>query len=332
MYNPIRGGTQPMGKKRRYIHRAKKFATKAFHFLDGIDGTEDGIITDSAGYIEDIIESITLTKDRGNQTVALDCRLAGTDWTGKFVQYKIKDHAGNSKGTAAVPVAKGSSKDINTFTAPAGELTITGGAGKQGASDSFGLNIILDPGSYTITAQAFDNDGQEPASIDTNKPLTAEPTPPKKMKIKRSPVNVSAAAGFILDSDDASTSDGQLSLDISKITATGYQPGAEVVYSAETGANGKGYLVKVQITSKPDDDEDTVLNTDVPIGNDGDATTIVIESGDVPAAERHDDILTTALAVAGEYGVKVTFVPLDLDDGQLPADAITVTGTIKKAE
>ena len=54
-----------MGKKRRYIHRAKKFATKAFHFLDGIDGTEDGIITDSAGYIEDIIESITLTKDRG---------------------------------------------------------------------------------------------------------------------------------------------------------------------------------------------------------------------------------------------------------------------------
>ncbi len=320
-----------MGKKRRYIHRAKKFTTKAFNFLDKIDGSKDGVITDTAGHIDDIIEKITVAKDRGNQTVALDCRLTGRDWTGKFVQYTIKDHSGAQIGTAAAAVVAGS-PGLDKFTAPAGELTITGEAGKQGAEDGNGDNISLDPGIHTVTAQAYDSDGALTPAIDTSVPLTAEPTPPKKMKIKRSELNLSSEAGFILDSDDGATSDGQLSLDISKITATGYQPGAEVVYSAETGVDGAGYKVSVQITSKPAEDAATVLNTDVEIGGAVPAaTSITRDAGQVPAGDREDDILDDALTVAGDYGVKVTFIPLALDDDPLADDAITITGTIKKA-
>ena len=36
-----------MGKKKRYIHRVKKFGKKMFNFLDKVDGTDDEILSDS---------------------------------------------------------------------------------------------------------------------------------------------------------------------------------------------------------------------------------------------------------------------------------------------
>ena len=43
-----------MGKKRRYINRARKFAKKAFAFLDKLDGSAaDGAIEEYDAFVKD---------------------------------------------------------------------------------------------------------------------------------------------------------------------------------------------------------------------------------------------------------------------------------------
>ena len=62
-----------MGKKRRFIHRARKFAKKYFKVLDGFDGgADDSEIEEYAAFID----TINVT-DNQNQTVTFTGRVLG---------------------------------------------------------------------------------------------------------------------------------------------------------------------------------------------------------------------------------------------------------------
>lgn len=62
-----------MGKKRRYIQRARKFAKKAFKFLDKLDGNAaDGAIEEYDAFIDTIVVT-----DNENQTVDIAGRVLG---------------------------------------------------------------------------------------------------------------------------------------------------------------------------------------------------------------------------------------------------------------
>ena len=80
-----------MGKKKRYIHRVKKFGTKMFNFLDKIDGTDDDKISSSKVSLE--IDSLDVV-DRGNQTVKFTAKILGpvtSGAEGHNIKYKIAE-------------------------------------------------------------------------------------------------------------------------------------------------------------------------------------------------------------------------------------------------
>lgn len=56
-----------MGKKRRILNRARKFASKYFQWMDKSDGTDDNILSDVPQYID----ALTIT-DEQNQTVKIE--------------------------------------------------------------------------------------------------------------------------------------------------------------------------------------------------------------------------------------------------------------------
>ena len=315
LYNPTRGGSIKMGKKRRYIQRVKKFGTKMFNFLDKVDGTADSIL--SASEIDNIVESLTLLKDRGNQTIALNSRLLGANFQANRVLYIVKDSEGNSHNVDVLVDHAGTGKD--KFTAPAS-------ASGAAAQDENGV-LILPAGTQTVTAQVFEADG---AAADLTKPVTPK-TSPKKLNVIRSAITATLAAGFVADG----TSAGQIKVDLTKATFSGKQPGVETEYKPindgdpATSDDRRGYKIVVQITAKPDADAVTVLNTPVGLGAGG-GLSFTASNGN--GNSEQDDILNTALTTAGDYSFKVTFTPLDGSDQPLTADAFDATHTITVAE
>ena len=303
-----------MGKKKRYIQRVKKFGTKMFKFLDKVDGTKDDILSDSR--IDNIIESITLAKDRGNQTVAFDSRLLGANFTGKHVRYLVTEAGGTTHNVDVSVAHTGTGK--NKFTAPAA-------ASQAAAQDENGV-LILPAGTHTVVARAYDDDT---GALDANAPLTPA-SDAKEIVVKRSAITATLAAGFVADG----TSAGQIKVDLTKATFSGKQPGVETEYKPINDGNHlttddrRGYKIVVQITAKPDADAVTVLNTPVGLGAGGLSFTASNGNGN----SEQDDLLNAALTTPGDYSFKVTFTPLDGSDQPLTADAFDATHTITVAE
>lgn len=126
-----------MGKKKRYIHRVKKFGRKMFNFLDKVDGTDDDILADTN--IDNIIDRVTVT-DRGNGTIFITSRAIGADFAtatatmsyqveGQVIDADIacvdgNDGAGLDRFTfpSAIPAVDGNGTRIDLAE---GELTVT---------------------------------------------------------------------------------------------------------------------------------------------------------------------------------------------------------------
>jgi len=126
-----------MGKKKRYIHRAEKFAKKYFKILDGFDGSADDAEIESYAAF---IDTITAT-DNNNQTVTLTGRVLGkaSDVTNNAIEYSLDGGA--------------------TFTATAND-TISRDAGDGGldeftynsgtGANAIGIGAALPVGTNTV--------------------------------------------------------------------------------------------------------------------------------------------------------------------------------------
>jgi hypothetical protein len=212
-----------MGKKRRYIQRVKKFGTKMFNFLDKVDGqAADGILDTSGTKIDNIIESVFVT-DRGNQTIKLDARAIGANFTGESITYTVNALTAD---TIAVNTG-GSGRD--KFRFPSAEPAVDGG-------DAL---ILLTPGSHTVTAQI--TGGTHDA------PLVS-----KTFNIARSAITMTPNADFL--KVHADTDNIQMNLD--EITIVGNRPGEEVAYdpSSSDGIESDGDSFKISATMKIGDD------------------------------------------------------------------------------
>ena len=210
-----------MGKKKRYIHRVKKFGKKMFNFLDRLDGNLDDIITDSTGKVDDIIDEVFVT-DRGDQTIKLDARALGTNFTGKNITYTV-----NSLPAATVAVtvgAAGSGRD--KFRFPSAEPAV----------DGTPAAIVLDAGDHTVTAQVI---GQ---SAETN-------TVTKKFRINRSVISMTPNANFLTVNGD------NINMDLREITVVGTRPGElGTPYAPGATEADNGHSFKISGTIKTGDD------------------------------------------------------------------------------
>jgi len=103
-----------MGKKRRYIQRANKFAKKAFNFLDKIDGTQDSQLLSAK--LDTIISEINLA-DRGNGTFSIQVEGMGPGSAGSAgleadkVVYTIDGVAVNANGKLTFAANTGTAKN-----------------------------------------------------------------------------------------------------------------------------------------------------------------------------------------------------------------------------
>lgn len=157
-----------MGKKRRYIQRAKKFAKKAFNFLDKLDGTQDSILLSSK--VDTIISKI-IVADRENQTMSLQFEgmgpgssTGGVGLEKDRVIYKIDGNAVNANGIHTFGAPSGGSKGNRsrfktTEAAPA--------RAGSGASD-----VLLTVGTHKITADLV---GEAAAAASVEITFTGDP-------------------------------------------------------------------------------------------------------------------------------------------------------------
>ena len=240
-----------MGKKKRYIHRTRKFGTKAFRFLDRVDGTADSILSDAR--IDDIIESITLTNDRGNQTVALNCRLLGADFTDRHVRYIITEEGGSTHTVDVSTVTAVGDAGRDKFTAPAA-------AGGAAAENATGV-VILPAGNHSVVAQAFAGDGANGlgGSLDPEKELTVA-TDSVPFKIIRSEISIADPGGATPFA--AKTNAGNIEVNLANLTISGKQPGVEDEYEPVDGVGKGGHGFKLSGTVKSGDDEAAALAAD----------------------------------------------------------------------
>ncbi len=128
-----------MGKKRRYIHRVKKFGTKMFKFLDKVDGTADSIL--SASEIDNIIERVTVA-DRGNRTISITSRAIGANFAAnpEVMAYQVDDEV---KDADIACVDGGASAGVDRYTFPSAHPAVDG-------NDAL---LLLAAGSHTVTAE-----------------------------------------------------------------------------------------------------------------------------------------------------------------------------------
>lgn len=122
-----------MGKKRRYIQRARKFAKKAFKFLDKLDGNAaDGAIEEYDAFIDTIVVT-----DNENQTVDITGRVLGNveDLAEQKIQYSVDGGSTFVDGTITDSSAVGSDR----FTYSVSDI---------------GLGAALDVGTNEIIVRA----------------------------------------------------------------------------------------------------------------------------------------------------------------------------------
>ena len=126
-----------MGKKRRFIHRARKFAKKYFKVLDGFDGsTDDAEIESYAAFID----TITAT-DNNNQTVTFTGRVLGkvSVVTNLGIETNIDD-----AGFVVSPnnaITDNGSGDIDEYTYT---------SNPTGIANALGIGAPLSVGTHTV--------------------------------------------------------------------------------------------------------------------------------------------------------------------------------------
>lgn len=128
-----------MGKKRRYIHKVKKFGRKMFDFLDKVDGTDDDILSDSR--IDNVIDRVTV-KDRGNRTISITSRAIGADFktTNEVMAYQVDTEEIDADIAC---VDGGASAGADRYTFPSANPAVDGN----------GDVLLLAAGSHTVTAE-----------------------------------------------------------------------------------------------------------------------------------------------------------------------------------
>ena len=129
-----------MGKKRRFIHRARKFAKKYFKILDGFDGsTDDAEIESYAAFID----TITAT-DNNNQTVTFTGRVLGkvSVVTNLGIETNI-----DSAGFVVSPnnaITDNTSGDIDEYTYT---------SNPTGVANALGIGAPLSVGTHTVVVR-----------------------------------------------------------------------------------------------------------------------------------------------------------------------------------
>lgn len=293
-----------MGKKRRYIQRANKFAKKAFNFLDKLDGLRDSTLKSTK--LDTVLTEINLI-DRGNQTFSVSFEAMGpgdpastNSLQGDRVTYTIDGVAVNANhirtfGARTGTAANDRDNFITTAFAPA-------------RAGSGGTDVILTSGTHTIEAHVIKEGDTTAVSKKVSKTFQIAPVK----------LGLAAAANFLTEGND-----GDLTIDITKISATagtgkiGCQPGVETVYSPkQTAGQRNGYKLVVKNSAG------TALAID---GSGG--TSLTVNQG--AGLDNHANILDTALV--GDDTLTVTFTPLDASNAPLTAEAIDVSIAIDVA-
>jgi hypothetical protein len=126
-----------MGKKRRFIQRARKFAKKYFKVLDGFNGaTDDAEIESYAAFIDTIVAT-----DNENQTVTFTGRVLGkvSVVTNLGIETNI-DSAGFVVSPNAA-ITDNESGDIDEFTYT---------SNPTGVADALGIGAPLSVGTHTV--------------------------------------------------------------------------------------------------------------------------------------------------------------------------------------
>ena len=126
-----------MGKKRRIIHRARKFAKKYLKILDGFDGSADD--SEIEVYTA-FIDTISAT-DLENQTVQLTGRVLGkaSDVTDSAIEYSL-DGGANFTATANDTISR------DAGDGGVDEFTYNSGTG----ADAIGIGAALPVGTNTV--------------------------------------------------------------------------------------------------------------------------------------------------------------------------------------
>ncbi len=125
-----------MGKKRRYIHKVKKFGRKMFDFLDKLDGNAANQVLEDAR-LDNIIDRVTVA-DRGNGTIYITSRALGADFSSEEMHYQVNEL---TEDTDIACDATGTGPD--KFTFPSAIPAVDGAAGL----------ILLAAGRHTVTAE-----------------------------------------------------------------------------------------------------------------------------------------------------------------------------------
>lgn len=123
-----------MGKKRRYIQRARKFAQKYFKILDGFDGDDDSEIQKYDAFIDTLVAT-----DLGNQTVQLTGRVLGKASTVADLGIEYSFDSGVTFTAVNSAIADQNTSDIDEW------LFDTG----TGAS-AIGIGAALDVKTHTV--------------------------------------------------------------------------------------------------------------------------------------------------------------------------------------
>ncbi len=126
-----------MGKKRRFIHRARKFAKKYFKVLDGFDGsTDDAEIESYDAFIDTLVAT-----DLNNQTVQLTGRVLGkaSVVTNSAIEYSL-DGGASFTATANDTISR------NVGDGGVDEFTYNSGTGAA----AIGIGAALPVGTNTV--------------------------------------------------------------------------------------------------------------------------------------------------------------------------------------
>lgn len=126
-----------MGKKRRYIQRANKFAKKYFKILDGFDGNADDAEIESYNAFIDTL----VATDNENQTVTLTGRVLGkaSVVANNGIEYSLDGAAFVAVNSA---ITDNNSGDLDEFTYNSG----------TGAS-AIGIGAALSVGTHTVVVR-----------------------------------------------------------------------------------------------------------------------------------------------------------------------------------
>jgi hypothetical protein len=313
-----------MGKKKRYIHRAKKFAKKAFNFLDGLDGLRDSQLNLST--LDTLVTDITLV-DRGNQTYALRVQGSGPgDSTGTAnlqadkLKYSVDGTAVHSTkfltfASASGEVANDRDNFLTNFLAPA-------------CAGAASTDVVLSGSSHEIAVQIMKENGTDALSVEHSKTLAMGTA---KVDISA----ITAVKGLGTGVNGAATDEIALSASATIELGTAAGAGAAGEASGRAageesfllGTGGAANDLKITLQTKPLVD---VAFAQDEAGDDSvytraDTNKTMITTTAVDPASGVIRINGTFSALVADNPHVMTIVPRKKDGTELTADAVTIS-------